>query len=58
MKTINPDISIFRDIKRAKKYFDKQICADLLEYNGLYLVDRAKTAIKEWPKLYKLIKEK
>jgi hypothetical protein len=67
MKTINNNIDIFTTYKAAKKAFNKTDYGHLLEatqpshvrgmtYN--WFVDRSKTAIKHWEKLYKLLEEK
>jgi hypothetical protein len=58
-KTINKEIDIFTNYVKAKKAFDNSpVPCDFLSANGDYFIDRSKTAIKEWPALYKKIDEK
>ncbi len=59
-KTLNKDIDIFNTLRAAQKAFDaSKVPCQLLHstYND-YFIDRSKTAIHEWPQLYKLIKDK
>jgi hypothetical protein len=59
MKTINKDIEIFNSLAKAEIYFDKcQAPCHLLKHGNDYFVDKSKTALENWPKLYTLIKEK
>jgi hypothetical protein len=60
-KTINPDIDIFDNEAAAKKAFQKsKVSCHLLyvESQKDYFIDRSRTALNEWPNLYKLIEEK
>lgn len=62
-KTMNKDIDIFATLRRAMGAFNRSEvpCQLLRAYMGIhknYYVDKSKTAIKEWPNLYTLIKEK
>jgi hypothetical protein len=60
MKTINKHIDIFLSLENAEKAFNKCESADLLyskSYSSYY-VDKSKTALKDWPKLYELLKTK
>lgn len=57
-KTVNKDIDIFKSLSSAERAFNKETSADLLAAAGSYFVDRSKTALKEWPKSYTLIKTK
>lgn len=59
-KTSNKDIDIFTSLETANKAFTKTLSGDLLHaesYKAWY-IDRSKTAIKEWSKLYKLLDTK
>lgn len=62
MKTINAQIDIFTDLVKAIKAFDKSaVPCDLLEASTMgksYFIDRSKSALKDWPKHYKLISTK
>lgn len=64
-KTVNKDIDIFFSLTSAERAFDKSnLSCQLIRttnktpFNYDYFIDRSKTAIKEWPNLYTLIKEK
>jgi hypothetical protein len=62
-KTINSQIDIFTSLDKAKKQFDKETSADLLSARNFgnrldFYVDRSKSALKDWPKLYTLIESK
>jgi len=63
MKTINPQIQIFKSLNQAQRFFDN--CANschLLESfsmgRAVWFVDMSKSAIIEWPKHYILLNEK
>jgi hypothetical protein len=58
MKTINNQITIHNTLQSAERAYNKANSAHLLLAIGVYFVDRSKSAIIEWPKKYKLIKEK
>ena len=62
-KTLNPEIDIFGNYPTALKAFEKStVSCHLLEATVggkvTYFLDRRKTALQEWPNLYKLISEK
>lgn len=60
MKTANKDIDIYSSYHNGMSAFwrCKVPCQLLKGSYGDYFIDRSKLAIKEWPKLYTLIKEK
>lgn len=66
-KTLNPEIHIFTDESKARKHYDKQPNAYLLQSTtgiskGNYFVDTCKvpeeSAIACWPNHYRLIESK
>lgn len=58
-KTINKDIDIFGSILTAIKAFEEsKVPCHLLKAEDSWYIDRSKNAIKEWPNLYTLVKEK
>ena len=64
MKTVNPNIFIFDTLNDAEKFFNKQPAPVALlssKYKS-YFVDTAhntkEAAIKAWPSLYAVVKEK
>jgi hypothetical protein len=61
MKTINKDIDIFYNEELATKAFNRSLAPCELLYSDStksWYIDRSFTALKEWPKLYKLINTK
>jgi hypothetical protein len=63
MKTINKDMDIFTDLAKALRAFEKsKVECQLLESSfggkAIWFVDRAKQAIIDWPKHYKIVAEK
>jgi len=62
-KTLNPDIDLFKTLSSAKKAFEKETSADLLEAGKdpkfrFWFVDRSKTAFDAWPQRYLKLKTK
>lgn len=63
MKTINENIEIFTNLKKAQNYFEKAVFpCHLLESFSLgravWFVDKSKEAISHYPKHYILLNEK
>ena len=61
MKTLNRDIDVFNSFESAERAFIKsKVSCDFLyssPYKAWY-IDRSKTALKTWPKLYELVTAK
>jgi hypothetical protein len=59
-KTINQDIDIFTNLKKAEKAFTNSPvpCMLLKSTYGDYFLDRSKQAIVDWPRLYTKLAEK